>query len=115
MAPNIATATRNDAAADALKIPLRNRRGGRIGSAARRSWSTNSPVATTPATKIPTIVAEPHGYCVPPQVSPSVSAPAPIVRSTAPSTSIRCERRSVELWSTAAITTSARIPTGRLT
>ena len=78
IAPNIDAPTRNDATLATVNTELANSRSGNTGSAARRSWRTNSPISTTPATARPTIVGEPHAYSLPPHTATSnrhVTAP----------------------------------------
>ena len=62
MPPNIARPTTSIIPPETTRnTGLRNRCGGRIGSAARRSWIAVSPSSTSPTAVRPTISAEPHG------------------------------------------------------
>src|SRR5215218_4774153 len=65
MAPNIASATMKLVPAAALKTAFEKRRGGTIGSSARRSWTKNTASRTAPAAKSPRISPRPPGVLRP--------------------------------------------------
>ncbi len=67
-----------------VKTGLRKRCGGSMGSGARRSTRTKAVSSTTAPTKSPMIVAEPHGYVVPPHSRPRTRAEEPSATSTMP-------------------------------
>ena len=75
---------RNSVAETMSNTGSRNRRSGRIGSGARRSWKTNATSSTTAATARPAISAEPHAYWRPPHVVTSSSDVRPAASSAAP-------------------------------
>jgi len=84
IAPNIAIPIVMAIALETLKTLERKRVSGTIGSAARRSCHTKMASRATPAMPSPTMVDDPHGYWLPPQVVRRISAPTPPVRRVAP-------------------------------
>ena len=69
----------NSAALTIVNTGLANSRSGRIGSAARRCWTSQAPKSATAPIASPTISAESQAYSWPPHVvnsSRQVSAPA---------------------------------------
>ncbi|PQM48414.1 hypothetical protein C1Y40_01379 [Mycobacterium talmoniae] len=83
-APSIANPTTNANTQHTVNTGLANSRVGRIGAAARLSTHTNAPSATAEPTNSPTIVADPHGYRVPPQLVARVRPAAPSPTSAMP-------------------------------
>jgi hypothetical protein len=82
--PNIAKPTMNPAPLPSEKVRLRNRRIGMIGSLAWNSTQMNRPASTTPTTKSPMIVTDPHAYSTPPQESASSTQTTAETMSAAP-------------------------------
>lgn len=76
-APSIAKPTMNDSTQHTVNTGLRNRRIGRIGSAARVSARTNSTSAVIEPMNRPMIIGEVHAYSPPPQLVASVRPDAP--------------------------------------
>src|SRR5947209_2096601 len=68
IAPNIANPTTNDSTQHTVNTGLPNSRIGRIGWREWFSTQTNTPSATAALANRPIIVAEPHGWTVPPQL-----------------------------------------------
>src|SRR3984957_4417450 len=78
MAANMAAATSKVMTNDTAGMGLAKRRGGKIGSGARRSHHTKTAVATTPNPMRARMMPEPHGYvCPPPRVTSSREGAAP--------------------------------------
>jgi hypothetical protein len=84
IAPNIARPITKPNEDATLKMAERNRFSGMIGSFARASCAMKSPTSTMLATPRPMIVADPHGYSLPPQVVSRMIALTPAVSSVAP-------------------------------
>ena len=82
--PSIANPTMKASATQTLNTEERNNRSGRTGSTARRSTSTKTTRDSTDPTIIQMMVADPHGYWVPPQDSARVSPAAPRDTKTMP-------------------------------
>src|SRR3954447_26843251 len=76
-APSIANPTMNASDTVTLNTDEVNNRNGSTGSVALCSTNTKMPSATNDATTMPMMVAEPHGYSVPPHDSASVSPAEP--------------------------------------
>ena len=114
--PNIAMPTSAMQATLPATIGLRRISNGRIGSRARRSTTANDGEQRPPRRRARRrTCALVHGYCLPPQTSPSRSAPVPAASTPAPSQSIECSVCGARRGIVIEITTSATPPTGRLT
>lgn len=114
-APNIAAPTRKLRICATVKLRLRNRRGGRIGSDTLLSAYTKSTSPTTAMTASPMICQEPQGYSVPPQLATRVSATTPTVSRNAPMKSILALMCWVCRRMPRPVTSSAAAPSGRFT
>ena len=73
---------------DTVKTRSLKRRSGRIGSLARRSWTTNAKAMTMPIVKSPMIWGEPQAYSWPPHADASSNDVTLMVSKSAPSRSI---------------------------
>ena len=81
MTASVATKLRIEAT---VNTRPRNNRIGRIGSSARISTQTKMASEISDAPKRPMMVADPHGYCVPPQEVARMSPLAPSDTNSTP-------------------------------
>ncbi len=114
MAPNMATPRGSPMPLARVKVRKRNNRRGSRGSVARRSTMTKVGTRIAAATMSPTMVGEPQGYCVPPQVVASTIAVIAAVSTVAPTASMCTRLRLIDGGSTDDVTTRARMPRGKL-
>ena len=93
--PNRPSEDRKAMATPRRNTGLPNKRGGRIGSATRRSCQASAASSAMPSAAAATTGADAQGNSTPPQLSVSNRAVTPAASSSAPSPSMRACRRSV--------------------
>jgi len=114
IAPYIATPTRKPSTRLAAKSRTPNRRGGRIGSLARRSTTTIAANPTTATTASVRSCGDVQAYRVPPQTETRMATVVTTVSNAAPRKSMRCSIRVCGSRSFVATSASATRPMGRL-
>ena len=114
IAPNIASPTMKPRPEATRKTDERKSPSGMIGSAARRSCSTNAVSSASAASARPTVNGDPHANWLPPRLVSRIKLLTPPVSRPAPRKSIACRCEGVCRWSRKTTTRTAAIPIGML-
>ena len=114
MAPNMEKPMMNPTPEVAVKVRFLNSQSGMMGSEAVVSIQQKMPSEARATSPMPMMTGEPQAYSEPAQVVSRMMQVTPTERKAVPAQSILCGTRLTGMWSTAATTKRATMPSGRL-